>query len=288
MTMERTNSDKKPATKYNTNLASDPDAFYFVYGCAAAGIPIGMFLVPDWAISSAMTYSTLLTAIASMVVVMHINKTRDLRGISVKMFHMQLCASAMRLTGTTWLNGYIPSDSSGDYMFQMLDIMVAIFSAYVVYKANADLQWSYYEEHDSFPYKLALWIGCLCGCCTHPSLHGRPLFDTTWNVSMFFESMTVAPQIWMFLKRPDVVVPACQSHWVFCFFINRLLNLMFWMRGYEQLIYHATWRYSADVVIACHILSLLLVAEFAFYYIKSLVLQSSYASMDAVMTKLMV
>jgi len=272
MTNEQKQFAEASKSKYNTTLA-DPQSLYFVYGFAALGIPVGMVVVPDWGLSTIMTYGTFLTMVACAMVCLHISKTRDLRGISVKMFVMQCIASSVRLSSTCWLNGYIPSDSSGDILIQLLDMMVAVFCLYVIYMAKRSLKWTYVTEHDTFPYKTVIWIACLVGCVKHPSLHGRPLFDTTWNISMFMECLVIAPQMWVFVTKRSVVVPACCSHYLFFFFLNRCLNFYFWWYGHDQLANHGSPGssvFAANMVLLSHFLSLLMVSEFAWHYLTSL------------------
>lgn len=291
MTIAQKQSTAASKSKYNTNLV-DPQSLHFVYGFAAVGIPVGMVLVPDWGLSTTMTYASFLTTVACAMVCLHISKTQDLRGISVKMFVIQGIASLVRVSTTAWLNGYIPADSSGDLLFQVLDVMIAGLCLYVIFMANGRLKWTYVEEHDTFPYKTVMWMACLLGCVQHPSLHGRPIFDTIWNISMFMECLVVAPQMWVFVTQREVVVPACCSHFLFFFLLNRLLNLIFWNYGYDQLC-HASYgssktTYAANMVLLSHFLSALLVSDFAWHYVKSLLRGCCRGTMEATIKNLMV
>merc|ERR1719183_1729538 len=43
-------------------------------------------------------------------------------GISAKALSLDALALCCRLSSTLWLNGYLPVDASGDYVYQIVDI----------------------------------------------------------------------------------------------------------------------------------------------------------------------
>lgn len=272
-------------TPYMIDL-SDTQAMYFVYGCAAGGVPIGMLLVPDWALSSILTYSVHLTVCACAMVALYITKSRDMRGISLKAFKLQLFGALMRLACTTWLNGYIPSDSSGDGLYQVLDGFVAVFCIYIIAMAMGTLRWTYYEEYDTFPFNAAVWFCFIFASLTHPNLNGRPLFDTLWNVSLYMDSMSAAPQIVMMMKN-HIASPSCICHFVFFYFLNRVFSLIFWIHGYVELTY-STFSYAGEVCLLAHVLSLLFSMDFARYYLKAMRVFMTSGQLDSFISNLMV
>jgi len=254
-------------TPYMMNL-SDTQSLYFVYGCGAAGVPLGMMLTPDWAMSSVLTFSVHFTMVTCAMVCLYITKSRDMRGISVKMFKLQFLGAVMRLSCTTWLNGYIPSDSSGDGLYQVLDAAVAGFSLYVIVMSMGSLRWTYYEEYDTYPFNASVWFVFIFASLTHPNLNGRPLFDTLWNVSLYFDSLAVAPQLMMMMKAHSAA-PSCVCHFVFFYFLNRGFSLLFWVHGYVELGY-STFVYAGEVCLLTHFLSLIMVADYTWQYLKAM------------------
>merc|ERR1719478_349420 len=48
--------------------------------------------------------------------------TGSASGISAKALSLDAIAVCCRLPSTLWLNGYLPIDASGDYIFQVIDI----------------------------------------------------------------------------------------------------------------------------------------------------------------------
>merc|ERR1719240_2089956 len=48
--------------------------------------------------------------------------TGSASGISAKALSLDALAICCRLSNTVWLNGYLPVDASGDYIFQAIDV----------------------------------------------------------------------------------------------------------------------------------------------------------------------
>merc|ERR1719352_1052043 len=48
--------------------------------------------------------------------------TGSATGISAKALSLDALALCCRLSSTLWLNGYLPVDASGDYIYQIIDI----------------------------------------------------------------------------------------------------------------------------------------------------------------------
>merc|ERR1719392_235674 len=55
-------------------------------------------------------------------------------GISAKALSLDALAICCRLSSTVWLNGYLPVDASGDYVFQAIDICSLGFILCLLYQ----------------------------------------------------------------------------------------------------------------------------------------------------------
>merc|ERR1719327_2517020 len=84
--------------------------------------------------------------------------TGSASGISAKALSLDALAICCRLSNTVWLNGYLPIDASGDYIFQAIDVG-----------------------------SLApLVVGSLIlAALLHGNMNMRPLFDTLWMTGLF-------------------------------------------------------------------------------------------------------
>merc|ERR1719335_765147 len=68
--------------------------------------------------SSMLTLSVLVQCLATCLLAVHVLVTGSVQGISAKAIQMQIFAVACRLSTTTWIEGYLPNDKSGDFLYQ--------------------------------------------------------------------------------------------------------------------------------------------------------------------------
>merc|ERR1719421_529216 len=67
----------------------------------------------------------------------------NVAGVSKKSLIVQSLVYACRLSSTTWLKGYIPTDSTGDYLYQVLDMFTLFVALRLVYCCAKSHQQSY-------------------------------------------------------------------------------------------------------------------------------------------------
>merc|ERR1719456_81507 len=70
-------------------------------------------------------------------------------GVSLKSLIMQTLVYACRLSSTTWLKGYIPTDTTGDYLYQVMDMLTLLVALRIVYCCVKTHRHSYQAEYDS-------------------------------------------------------------------------------------------------------------------------------------------
>merc|ERR1719392_630099 len=76
--------------------------------------------------------------------------TGSAAGISAKALSLDALAICCRLSNTVWLNGYLPVDASGDYLFQAFDFASLLILMWLLYQALVVKQSTYQEEQDTF------------------------------------------------------------------------------------------------------------------------------------------
>merc|ERR1719409_2146527 len=189
-------------------------------------------------------------------------------GISMKSLILQVMVYACRLSSTTWLKGYIPIDSTGDYLYQLLDTLTLLVCVRLIYCCLGPLRHTYQDEYDTMDIKPIL-IGCLVAAVlVHPDLNDRPIFDSLWAASLYVDVAAMAPQLWMMTK-----VGGCEaltSHYAAAIATSRVVNLIFWYHGYEELAPEDdSANYAGYAIILAHALQILLMADFVVLYLKS-------------------
>merc|ERR1719277_1813410 len=76
---------------------------------------------------------------------------RHAGGISARALALDALALIFRLSSTLWLDGYLPVDSSGDWMYQAVDICSLALVLWLVYQVLVVHRDTYQETEDSFP-----------------------------------------------------------------------------------------------------------------------------------------
>ena len=77
--------------------------------------------------------------------------TGSASGISARALLLDALAICCRLPSTLWLNGYLPVDASGDYVFQAIDIYSLGVLAWLLHQILVLDLHTYQDEEDSMP-----------------------------------------------------------------------------------------------------------------------------------------
>merc|ERR1719145_167798 len=72
-------------------------------------------------------------------------------GISARALGLEALALCCRLSSTLWLNGYLPVDASGDYIFQAFDVVSLVITIWLLYQVLVVRRDTYQVEADSLP-----------------------------------------------------------------------------------------------------------------------------------------
>merc|ERR1719272_1034162 len=77
--------------------------------------------------------------------------TGSAAGISAKALSLDALALCCRLSSTLWLNGYLPVDASGDWIFQAIDICSLFIIVWLLHQVLVVKRHTYQAEEDSLP-----------------------------------------------------------------------------------------------------------------------------------------
>merc|ERR1719316_614526 len=75
--------------------------------------------------------------------------TGSASGISAKALSLDALAICCRLSNTVWLNGYLPVDASGDYIFQAFDVGSLVILAWLLHQVLVTKRCTYQIEDDT-------------------------------------------------------------------------------------------------------------------------------------------
>merc|ERR1719163_2118630 len=76
---------------------------------------------------------------------------RHARGISAQALILNALALICRLSSKVWLDGYLPSDASGDWMYQAVDIGSLALVLWLLYQVLVVHVNTYQKAEDTFP-----------------------------------------------------------------------------------------------------------------------------------------
>merc|ERR1719401_3328055 len=122
------------------------------------------------------------------------------RGISARALALDALALCCRLSSTTWLNGYLPVDASGDWFFQAVDACSLVLVLCLLRHLLMDKRSNYAADEDAFPI-LPMTVGSFAlAALLHADMNNRPFFDAMWMASLLIGVVSVLPQLWLISK----------------------------------------------------------------------------------------
>merc|ERR1719183_663901 len=167
-------------------------------------------------------------------------------------------------------NGYLPIDRSGDWVYQCGDIGSLVIVLNLIYGIHRTYPDSYQSEFDTLDAYKFLPACVILALACHGDLNNSPFFDTVWTISLFLDTISMLPQLWMLTKLGGQV-EALTSHYVASLTVSRLLSFAFWLYGYKELVpLKGGPNVAGYTILISHTLQLLLCADFMYYYAKGM------------------
>lgn len=250
-----------------------PTQVLVAYGVFAFSALAVWHMIADGEFSAILTLSVMLHCLGMALLALQVLLTGSVAGISAKALLLDALAVSCRLSSTLWLNGYLPVDASGDFIYQAFDILSLGIVAWLLHQVFVVRSYSYQADEDSLTL-LPMVVGAFAlAALLHGSMNSRPIFDTLWMAGLFLSSITVLPQLWL-ITRTGGRVEALTSHHIAAMAFSSALGGIFmwharnditcqeWVTGFN----HAIW-----AILAAHLLHMVLLGDFAYYYIKAVI-----------------
>jgi hypothetical protein len=242
---------------------------YGLFLCSALAV---YHFVANGEFSAIMTMAVMIQCLAFVLLAVKSAAVGSVSGISARCLVLEALGLACRLSSTTWLNGYLPVDASGDFVYQAVEAIALLIVLWLLYCSFVTHERTYQKDADTLPV-FPLVAGCfLLAALLHADMNNRHLFDTLWMTGLFLSVVSVLPQLWL-INQTGGVVQACTGHYIAMLAASRALSGIFmwyarhditckpWVEG----VNHAVW-----VILSAHVMHLVLLGDFGFYYIKAL------------------
>merc|ERR1719284_2011171 len=205
------------------------------------------------------------------------------QGISVKSLQLDALALACRLSSTTWLQGYLPFDSTGDYLYQCFDALSLAMVLWLLYRVLSIQKETYQTEDEdglpAWPFAVASLV--LAGLF-HGDLNDRPLFDTLWMCGLFTGAVAVLPQLWL-MTRNRAKVPAMTCHFAAVMALSRMLSGTYMWHAHDEITcepWIQGFNHAGSAILAAHAVQLLLLGDFGYFYVKNLATRGLGSSLE--------
>merc|ERR1719446_761922 len=135
-------------------------------------------------VSSVLTIGAMVQTFAFALLGMQLAFAGHVRGISARALALDALALICRLSNTVFLDGYLPADASGDWMYQAVDICSLALVLWLLYQVLVVHKDTYQEAEDSFPaFYVALGAVALA-VIFHPDMDSHAVFDSLWMAGL--------------------------------------------------------------------------------------------------------
>jgi hypothetical protein len=229
-----------------------------------------------------LTMAVMFQCSAVALLAMHVLSKGNAKGVSARALCLEALSFACRLSSTTWLNGYLPVDASGDMVYQAVDVCSLLMVLGLLY--HVLVQWRSTDEAgmDSLPV-MPMVIGSLVVAAVfHADMNSRPLFDTLWMAGLLIGVVAVLPQLWL-ISHNGGVIQACEGHYIALMAVSRILSGTFMWHARHDITctpWVEGWNHAVPAILFAHAVHLLLLGDFAYYYVKSVAVKGLSASID--------
>jgi len=235
--------------------------------------------------SSVLTLSAIFQCLAFSLLGVHALSTGSVEGISAKCLQLEALALACRLSSTTWLQGYLPDDPTGDHIYQVFDavsLAMVLCLLHRVLKVQSQDIWASVDG-DTLPITPFAVGSLVLAALLHADLNERPIFDALWMCGLFAGVLAVLPQLWM-MARSKATVPAMMGHFVAVMAFSRMLSGSYMWHAYPEITcakyFIEGFNHSGYAVLAAHVVHLVLLADFAYFYVKNLATKGLHSPLE--------
>jgi len=143
------------------------------------------------------------------------------RGISMESLFLHILALCGRLSSTTWLQGYLPIDATGDWFIQAVDVFALVVASCLWLRIFAAEPFKTLKDVlRAFP---VIIVCCILGYMFHGTADLRPIYDTLWLTGLFCHSAAALFQS----RKLTLLTGPTQSFPASCKFAAQSINAMF-------------------------------------------------------------
>jgi len=228
-------------------------------------------VVADGEFSSILTLSVMVQCLGISFLCMQVVSSGSVSGISASALTLDAFAFGFRLASTTWLNGYLPVDESGDHVYQIVDMCSLAMVGWLLFQVLVTKRHTYQESEDSLPAAPLVIVCLVLAAVFHGDMNDRPLFDTFWMAGLFSGVFAIMPQLGLIMKTGGRA-EALTCHYMAALALSRVVSGIFmwyarfditcveWISGFNHCVF---------AILGAHLIHLLLLSDFAYFYVRA-------------------
>lgn len=249
--------------------ASNSEGAKFWGGFAMFAITI-FWVFSSGDFSFLLTLSSLVSMFSFLMVAVTIGSRHTVKGVSLKMMECYIVVFACRLTAIVPFDGYLPFDKSGDWLYQVCEAVGLCLAGSIVYSCRVVYASTYDPATDTLNHAYLIAPAAIVSLILHPHLNNFLPTDIAWAFALYLESITVLPQLFMFMKEGKAQPHT--SHFLAAQALSRLMSFIFWASSFSELSNpnHYIKQYVGNWVVGIQLLQLVVMGDFIYHYIRCL------------------
>jgi ER lumen protein retaining receptor len=256
-----------PASVKVFTHASVPTPVICAYAACTVAILTMYHTVGEEDYTSILTMSAIVQCLGVSLLWIQVHTSGCVDGISTSAIKLDALAVALRLSSTLWLHGYLPTDLSGEYIYQATDVVSLVILLLLLRRISVIRDSIYNGPGDAFRIGPMVITCLVLAAVFHADMDEFPLFDTLWMTGLFCGVVSVLPQFWLIVAEGRT--PSMMGHYIAALAVSRVMSGCFmWMARFDisceywiQDIEHATF-----AILLAHAIHLLLLCDFGYYY----------------------
>jgi hypothetical protein len=174
--------------------------------------------------SSILTISAIFQCLAFCLLVVHAVSKESVNGISAKSLQLEAFALSCRLSTTVWLEGYVPTDHTGDFLYQCIDALSLSLVLGLLYRVRKASDRTNEVDADSLPVIPFMAGSVVIACLCHGNIMTWQIFDAIYMCGLYVGILAVVPQLWLMTKTGGAKTPALASHFIAVMAFSRILS----------------------------------------------------------------
>jgi uncharacterized protein with PQ loop repeat len=215
-----------------------------------------------------LTLSSIVSVFSFLMVVLKIESTRSVKGVSLRMMECYIAVFLGRLCAIVPFEGYLPFDKSGDWLYQACEFVGMCLASTIVYFCRCRYKNEYNPDTDVVNNIWLIVPSLAVSLIFHPNLNNFLPSDIAWAFALYLESVAVLPQLFQFMKEGETQPHT--SHFLAAQAVSKIMSFIFWASSFSELSNpnHYIKSFVGNWVVAMQLVQLLVMGDFIYHYIR--------------------